>query len=68
MRAVSRAVATGLSVALLCSLAHGQSKSASNVELEQLKSQLQNIRQGFPGDMARIHEEPETGEEHGPRR
>jgi beta-lactamase class A len=52
MGVVSRAVATGLSVALLWSLAHAQSKPTSRVELEQLKSQLQNIRQGFPGDMA----------------
>jgi len=61
MRLVSRAVATGLSVALLCSLAHAQSKSASNVELEQLKSQLQNIRQGFPGDMAVYMKNLKTG-------
>jgi beta-lactamase class A len=63
MRVVSRAVATGLSVALLCSLAHAQSKSASNVELQQLKSQLQNIRQGFPGDMAVYMKNLKTGEE-----
>ncbi len=63
MRLVSRAVATGLSVALLCSLAHAQSKSASNVELEQLKSQLQGIRQGFPGDMAVYMKNLKTGEE-----
>src|SRR6266404_213580 len=63
MRLVSRAVATGLSVALLCSLAHAQSKSASNVELEQLKSQLQKIRQGFPGDMAVYMKNLKTGEE-----
>src|SRR6266852_5062823 len=63
MRLVSRAVATGLSVALLCSLANAQSKFASNVELEQLKSQLQNIRQGFPGDMAVYMKNLKTGEE-----
>ncbi len=63
MRVVSRAVATGLSVALLCSFAHAQSKSASHVELEQLKSQLQNIRQGFPGDMAVYVKNLKTGEE-----
>jgi type IV secretory pathway VirB2 component (pilin) len=49
MRAISRPVATVFSVALLCSVAHAQSKSAFNVGVEQLKSQLQNIRQGFPG-------------------
>src|SRR6267143_2817771 len=63
MRVVRRAVATALSVALLCSLAHAQSKSASSVELEQLKSRLQNIRQGFPGDMAVYMKNLKTGEE-----
>src|SRR6202521_3544340 len=63
MRVVSRAVATGLLVALLCSFAHAQPKSASHVELEQLKSQLQNIRQGFPGDMAVYMKNLTTGEE-----
>jgi len=52
MRVVSRAVAMWMSVALLCSLAHAQSKPVSNVELEQLKSKFENVRQGFPGDMA----------------
>jgi len=63
MRVVSRAVATVLSVALLCSLAYAQSKSPSNVELEQLKSRLQSIRQGFPGDMAVYMKNLKTGEE-----
>ncbi len=63
MRAVSRAVATVFSVALLCSVAHAQSESASNVGVEQLKSQLQNIRQGFPGDMAVYMKNLKTGEE-----
>jgi beta-lactamase class A len=63
MRVVSRAVAVGLSLALLCSFAHAQSKLASNVELEQLKSQLQKIRQAFPGDMGIFMKNLETGEE-----
>jgi beta-lactamase class A len=63
MRVVSPAVAIGLSVVLLCSIVPAQSKSASNVELEQLKSQLQNIRQGFPGDIAVYMKNLKTGEE-----
>jgi beta-lactamase class A len=63
MRVVSRAVAAGLSLALLCSFAHAQSKSASNIDLEQLKSQLQKVRQGFPGDMAVYMKNLKTGEE-----
>jgi len=63
MIAVSRTVATVLSVALLCSVAHAQSKSSSNVGVEQLRSQLQNIRQGFPGDMAVYMKNLKTGEE-----
>ena len=63
MRAVSRAVAAVLSVALMCSVAHAQSKSASNAGVGQLKSQLQNIRQGFPGDMAVYMKNLKTGEE-----
>ena len=62
-RVVSRALTTGMSVALLCSLAHAQSKSSSRVELELLKSQLQDIRQGFPGDMAVYMKNLQTGEE-----
>jgi beta-lactamase class A len=63
MRVVSHAVATGLSLVLLCSSAHAQSKPASSVEVEQLKSQIQNIRQAFPGDMAVYMKNLKTGEE-----
>jgi beta-lactamase class A len=63
MRAVSCAVAAVLSVALVCPVAHAQSKSAPNAGVEQLKSQLQNIRQGFPGDMAVYMTNLKTGEE-----
>ena len=63
MRVVSRAVATGLSLVLMCSYAQAQSKPVSNVELEQLKSEVQNIRQGFPGDMAVYMKNLKTGEE-----
>jgi beta-lactamase class A len=63
MRIASRAVTIGLSLSLLCSFAHAQSKSASHIKLEQLKSQLQKIRQGFPGDMAIYMKNLKTGEE-----
>jgi beta-lactamase class A len=63
MRIVSRAVAAGLSLVLLCSFARAQSKPASNPELEQLKSQIRNIRQRFPGDMAVYMKNLKTGEE-----
>lgn len=64
MRLVSRAViAAALSLALLCSFAHAQANPVSNVELEQLKSQLQKIRQALPGDMAVYMKNLKTGEE-----
>jgi beta-lactamase class A len=63
MRVVSRAVTAGLWLVLLCFSAHAQSKPASNTELEHLKSQIQNIRQGFPGDMAVYMKNLKTGEE-----
>ena len=37
--------------------------AGGNDDLEQLKSQLQNIRQGFPGDMAVYMKNLKTGEE-----
>lgn len=63
MRVVLRAVTIGLSLVLLCSTARAQSKPASHPELEQLKSQIQNIRQRFPGDMAVYMKNLKTGEE-----
>src|SRR5882672_5074518 len=63
MRVVSRVVAIGLSVALWCSLAHAQSKSASNANLEQRQCKLKKTRQGFPGDMAVYMKNLKTGEE-----
>jgi beta-lactamase class A len=63
MGVVSHAVGVGLSLVLLCSSAHAQSKPASNTELVQLKSQIQNIRQAFPGDMAVYMKNLKTGEE-----
>jgi beta-lactamase class A len=63
MTVVSHAVAAGLSLVLLCSSAHAQSKPASSAALEQLKSQIQNIRQSFPGDMAIYMNNLKTGEE-----
>jgi beta-lactamase class A len=63
MRVVSRAVAIAAFATLLCSLAHAQAKPTSSIELQQLKSRLQNIRQGFPGDMAIYMKNLKTGEE-----
>ncbi|HET9995393.1 MAG TPA: serine hydrolase [Candidatus Acidoferrum sp.] len=56
-------MAVWLSVVLLFSLAHAQSNSGSKAGLEQLKSQIQTIRQGFPGDMAVYMKNLKTGEE-----
>jgi beta-lactamase class A len=63
MRVLSRAMAVWLSVVLLFSLAHAQSNSGSKAGLEQLKSQIQTVRQGFPGDMAVYMKNLKTGEE-----
>jgi beta-lactamase class A len=63
MRVVPRAAATGLLLVFLCSSANAQSKPSPNVELEKLKSQIQNIRQAFPGEMAVYMKNLNTGEE-----
>src|SRR5690349_7047595 len=63
MRTVSRAVAAMLSIAVLSSVACAQPKPASDAAVEQLKSQLQTIRQKFPGDMAVYMKNLQTGEE-----
>lgn len=65
MRLISRAVTLVFSLIfiLLGSLAHAQSKPAPAPGVEPLKSQIQAIRQAFPGDMSVYMKNLASGEE-----
>lgn len=63
MNVASRTIASALCLVLLCPLANAQSKPASPPALDPLQSQIQTIRQGFPGDMAVYMKNLKTGEE-----